>query len=685
MVLDQRNQMIDFFISYAAATEDTRWAVWIGQELEQAGYSVVLSAWDRRPGSNKVLWVQEAMTAQQTLVLLSSAYLNSQEQQAEWAAVYQRDPMGKRRALVPIRIARCELPPLLANLISIELQGIEDEQEARRRLLAGVMLTLGGRSQPVTRPSFPGARPMTFPGSSDVGGHAAKFAAGELPPGSFIDPDASYMVLDLLGSGGMGTVYRAFDRKKGCMVAAKVSDFAKQGSRTADRFFEERLSLGLIDNYHVVKMLDHGTRSTGQGFIILEYIPGSTLGQWLKEQQAQGWQLGDWQIVRDIFLQLIDGLEAVHQAGIVHRDLKPSNVMLCPDGGTSQIRVKLIDFGVVKMLRTVHGALSRELTDSGERPSFVGTLHYAAPEIFNHKLGQPSAKTDVYSLGVMLYEICSGRRPFEGDLPEELRASHLADEPPSFSSVIPEVPPRLFASINRLLAKRPAERLTLAEFRQILEAECEEHAELGRVSTPGRSRWSMPTLSAFGLIATVAFSTLAPQEIGKDALDLSVAAALPRPREEGLMTKAVLLPSAVPDTSVAKSQPRPMVPPPLPPPKTVIVDFEKFSPPEFELSCGSKQLTKTSHASLEFPAAKIRCTAKPVSNISNAQAWFRERTYQLDLANLRNTENAYPGDFSCQRRKCKLLLNLAAQASPVPSSSRPASQDSTQRDALSGS
>src|SRR5262245_6866973 len=158
--------MTDFFISYTHV--DRSWAEWIAWQLEAAGYTTVIQAWDFRPGGNFVLAMQHAAAeSARTIAVLSSAYLQSGFTAAEWGAAFARDPTGTQGLLLPVRIHDCELRGLLPQIVYIDLVGL-DAEAARERLLAGV---LRQRAKPTREPGFPGhsprsvTKPPLFPGS----------------------------------------------------------------------------------------------------------------------------------------------------------------------------------------------------------------------------------------------------------------------------------------------------------------------------------------------------------------------------------------------------------------------------------------------------------------------------------------------------------------------------------------
>lgn len=171
--------MTDFFISYTSADEP--WAEWVGFVLEEEGFSVILQAWDFRPGSNFVLEMQRAAaTADRTIMVLSPDYTKSQFAAPEWAAAFSNDPQGMKRSLVPVVVRDCQVDGLLKPLVHINLLGLSEE-EARARLLSGIRAE---RAKPSKRPAFPGQRShavrKAFPGN--VGSLSTKSAAAPYLP-----------------------------------------------------------------------------------------------------------------------------------------------------------------------------------------------------------------------------------------------------------------------------------------------------------------------------------------------------------------------------------------------------------------------------------------------------------------------------------------------------------------------
>ena len=259
-----------------------------------------------------------------------------------------------------------------------------------------------------------------------------------------------YQVQSPLGAGGMGEVYRATDTKLGRDVALKVlpSEMAHDPERLA-RFRREAKALAQLDHPNIVTI--HSVEECdGVHFLTMQLVEGHPLDRLIC---AGGLPLE--QIV-EIASALGDALAAAHEKGIVHRDLKPANVMVSNEG-----RVKVLDFGLAKDVRG--SKLGDATMISGSRTEIgvvMGTPAYMSPE---QTSGRPlDHRTDIFSLGVLLHEIATGRRPFEGNSSAELISAILRDAPPSVTDVRPELPSDLARIVRRCLEKDPRHRLQTA-------------------------------------------------------------------------------------------------------------------------------------------------------------------------------------------------------------------------------
>ena len=254
-----------------------------------------------------------------------------------------------------------------------------------------------------------------------------------------------YLVEVLLGVGSMGLVYRCRHTVLDKTVALKIirQEFA-QDDETVGRFVTEAKAASAIGSKHIVDVLDFGKLPDGATYIVMEHLEGTTLGEAM--DAPGGLSMGD---ALDIGVQIAESLSAAHAVGVVHRDLKPDNVFLLQS--ESGYFVKVLDFGIAKVLHS-----GQKLTVAG---SVIGTPHYMSPEQATG--GRTDATTDIYSLGVMLYEMSCGKVPFDAENPLAVISMQVTDEPPPLRKRMPAgkvLPQGLESVINKCLAKDPFDR-----------------------------------------------------------------------------------------------------------------------------------------------------------------------------------------------------------------------------------
>ena len=260
----------------------------------------------------------------------------------------------------------------------------------------------------------------------------------------------------VIGTGGMGTVYRATHLGLQRPVAVKIikPEFATDAD-VAERFLREARTMARLRHAHAAMIFDAGSLPDGRHFIVMEFVEGPTLSEVL----LRDGQFSPERTV-EIAVQICDVLEEAHELGIIHRDLKPSNIMLNKRG------VRVVDFGVAKVLASsAETTATHASTGSGQ---IIGTPRYMSPE---QCLGQRvGARSDLYSLGVLLYEMLAGRPPFVDPLPSAVLVKQATAPPPPLPRLRPDIPRPLALAVHSLLAKRPEDRpRTAASARSILE------------------------------------------------------------------------------------------------------------------------------------------------------------------------------------------------------------------------
>jgi len=312
-------------------------------------------------------------------------------------------------------------------------------------------------------------------------------AAPELVPNDSASPMvgkiiAHYRIESLIGIGGMGEVYLAYDERLGRKAALKLLPNSLTTDETQlSRFKNEARTASGLNHPNILTVYEIGAEGNVQ-FIAMEFIEGVTLRAALASGRMSAHQ------ALDIAVQIASALAAAHEAGVVHRDIKPENIMLRPDG-----YAKVLDFGIAKLTEQSRASQDHSVETTSllqTRPGMVlGTMHYMSPE---QARGQKvDARSDIWSLGVVLYEVLTGSPPFRGETPSDCIAAILTAEPAPLSSISPDVPTKLESILQKALRKNTDERYQtsndmLGELRS-LKGKLEVERSLSQTKSRGES------------------------------------------------------------------------------------------------------------------------------------------------------------------------------------------------------
>jgi serine/threonine-protein kinase len=288
----------------------------------------------------------------------------------------------------------------------------------------------------------PAAIPRVDPQAINASDAAsARLKGDSIVPGTQI---GDYVVTGKIGEGGMGAVYSAVHPVIGKRAAIKVPHLTLSGDmRTMRRFIQEARAVNQIGHRNIVDIFGFGELTDGRQYIIMELLAGESLAERLRKGPMS------WDEAFTLLIDVAGALEAAHKEGIVHRDLKPDNIFLAANRRGDRV-VKLLDFGIAKLAHGGVGGL--HTTKTGAQ---IGTPYYMAPE---QCLGREvDARADLYSYGVVMFEIFTGRVPFIAQASVQVMSSHVS-EPPPRPSELSEIPAELERSILECLAKQPEER-----------------------------------------------------------------------------------------------------------------------------------------------------------------------------------------------------------------------------------
>ncbi len=250
-----------------------------------------------------------------------------------------------------------------------------------------------------------------------------------------------YKITEVIGIGGMSIVYKAVDIYNNREVAVKLLKEEFNNDTFKTRFINESRVISMLSHKNIVDVLDVHISDDVQ-YIVMEYVDGITLKQYMSKRGALDWR-------ESVFFtdQILKGLQHAHEKGIIHRDVKPHNIMLLPDG-----TIKVADFGIARFQRFDTVTIADKA---------IGTVHYISPE--QASKNKVDEKSDIYSLGITLYEMLTGKLPFEGETPVEIALKQINEVPKKPSEYNPSIPKGLEEIVLKAISKRPENRYSSAE------------------------------------------------------------------------------------------------------------------------------------------------------------------------------------------------------------------------------
>jgi serine/threonine protein phosphatase PrpC len=317
---------------------------------------------------------------------------------------------------------------------------------------------------------------------------APKAVSHELQPGDVLDE--RFQITDVISRSAMSSVFKAIDLSSGSPVALKVPLANLEGDPASYSRFEREAEIGLAMNHPaILKIIAVDPDQKSRPYLVMEYLEGQTLEQLLQHVKP----LPEHDALA-MMSQICDGVGYLHAHGVVHRDLKPTNVMLCHDG-----TLRIMDFGIAK------AAAARRLTFGSFSPT-MGTPDYMAPEQVKGQRGDE--RTDVYSLGAILYEMVTGRLPFEGPNAYAVMNARLAGDPVAPRHVNPDVSPQVEELVLHALSRDPRDRYpTAAAMKADLDApdriEVTGRASRLQAPTPWKSRWRILRVALLAVLVPI--------------------------------------------------------------------------------------------------------------------------------------------------------------------------------------
>lgn len=410
-----------------------------------------------------------------------------------------------------------------------------------------------------------------------------------------------YELVRRIGEGGMGAIFEARQTTIGTVLAVKLLTVENADERGfTSRFLREAKGASKVRHENVIDIIDFGKTESGHAYYVMEFLEGEDLQDLLDREERIPWSRA-----KHLVIQVLDALHAAHEKGLVHRDMKPANCYRITRAG-DQDYIKLIDFGIAKDV----SADVSTMTDTGV---VMGTPHYMAPE---QATAQPvDARTDVYAMGVILFHLLTGSRPFNADSVVAVLTKHLTEKRPSPRDRCPEagISPELERTLLKAMAKEPDDRWqTAAEFRDALMA-IEALDTTSAVPLPAKSssspRWLLPAalgVAAVGIVAWIGLSGPDVRETERAdaaAVEPTDNQAAPSPSEpaEPAEQPTVALPPAAPPPDEASADESPAAKPADPPPEPAPNEEEAEPEPEPASAAGTekKRLANRKESAIE--------------------------------------------------------------------------------------